>query len=183
MKKLISLTEGDLHRILKESLDSVLNEAGFFGGLRRAYNMGNTIDYLTSSDTRKTTQRGVDRDRAKTGINGQNLGLSGYHTKNDTRKMQADADAITRSQKSSFNSRLQNSYRQPIQQQQGNIYTQTIQALNNGNRNFFQGNKNLQGVLSSLYNNKKITYNEYDKGLQWIGLGYRYSSGQNDGLY
>ena len=99
--KLIRLTESDLHRIIKESVNSILTEAGFFGGLRRAYNMGDTLDYLLFKDTRKTHQRGVDRDRAKTGLGGRNLGLSGYYTKADRRKMKDDVDAINRKQDNS----------------------------------------------------------------------------------
>jgi predicted component of type VI protein secretion system len=67
---------------------------------------------------------------------------------------------------------------QTTQQRGGDIYSQTIQALNSNNYAFFNnGNgRQLQGVLSGLYNQGKITYNEYNKGMQWIGQGFQYSN-------
>ena len=38
-KKLIRLTEGDLHQIVNESVNNILSEGGFFGNIRRKMNI------------------------------------------------------------------------------------------------------------------------------------------------
>ena len=38
-KKLIRLTESDLHQIVKESVNDILSEGGFFGNIRRKMNI------------------------------------------------------------------------------------------------------------------------------------------------
>ena len=164
---------------IRDVVDDVLMEANFFGGLRRAWNHGTALDYLTDRYTRNLTKKAVDIDKKR--------GLSGYGTKKDRRKMDADLEKMEADSQAARErvARAQRNARQPEQEKsgRGDIYSQAIAALNSGNYRFFNGRKELQGVLASLYNNNQISHNEYEKGLEWIGLGYRYPSGQSDGLY
>jgi hypothetical protein len=162
MKKVIRLTESDLNRVIKESVNNILSEAGFFGGLRRAYNMGDTLDYLLSKDTRKMHQRGVDRDREKTGLGGRKLGLSGYYTKADRKKMQDEVDNINRHQADverewqAAKANTQRYYGQQRQQQEKS-------------KNMSESDTMINHIHNGRCTREELSYLSSAKGAQWLG--------------
>ena len=94
-KKLIRLTEGDLHQIVTESVKRVLNEKHFWAGLRRSWNSNiNPLEYLLNvhhghTPTREIMRNGIEHDRKE--------GLSGYNTEKDRMiTAQRDREAMIR---------------------------------------------------------------------------------------
>ena len=169
-KRLIRLTESDLHKIVKESVSVILErnngELSWLDKIERA---------LPWTDAHKLHKRAKEIRARREAEN------AAYEKR---RQKEAEQERIRRQEAA----RRREDYirQQSAQQQQSqrnDIYSQTIHALNRNDYSFFNGREELQGVLASLYNGKKITYREYDRGLEWIGRGYKYPSGQSDGLW
>ena len=166
-KKLIRLTESDLHRIVKESVNAILiNEK------KDEFSILDKIERMIPGTRMYKMRKNAEEIRA--------------------RREREEEEYKKRKQREAEQERIRQqnaARRQPVQRQQQqqqpkrDIYSQTIRALNNNDYSFFDGREELQGVLASLYNSNSITYRQYDKGLEWIGRGYKYPSGQSDGLY
>ena len=156
-KKVIRLTESDLHRIVKESVNIILekDELGLLDRIERA---------LPWTDAHKLHKRAEDiRARRK-------AEMAEYDKQ---KRREAEQERIQRQEAERRRQSYARSQSTQAQPQRNDIYSQTINALNRNNHSFFRGRKELQGVLASLYDGNKITYREYDQGLQWIGMGYR----------
>ena len=114
-KKLIRLTESDLHRIITEAVNNLLNEespyepkSSYLDALRRSYNtMKNKpskqadYDFLNtlcpiftpSKTTIRNLKYSADRDKERDGYDGKPLGLTGYNTRADLEKLKKDKEA------------------------------------------------------------------------------------------
>lgn len=162
MKRKIRLTESDLRDMVTESVRQIY---------RQSVNEGvfDVIDWV--EEKLPWTDRHKVHKRAKAARERWAQEDAAYERR---KAREREEEARKQREYEENRRRLQSSQRSQQSAPRQDIYSQTIRALNRGDHSFFNGRKDLQGILASLYNRNQITHGEYERGLEWIGLGYRY---------